>query len=190
MKSRNILKILTVVLIFSMVTQLLSDFAFYAVEFPEEKRIESEIPIDLSSVDILCEDETKRTETDKHYKLSDGSFIAVNYQKPIHYMADDGFLEDIDNTLQYKSAKYPEFGDFDGYINTAGSFIVKFANNLSNRFLFSLSARNGDYPISLKFIDNSIRNVSAVVTEQRNELLNKSNDYENINNDIFNLNKL
>ena len=190
MKSINILKILTVVLIFSMVTQLLSDFAFYAVEFPEEKRIESEIPIDLSSVDILCEDETKRTETDKHYKLSDGSFIAVNYQKPIHYMADDGFLEDIDNTLQYKSAKYPEFGDFDGYINTAGSFIVKFANNLSNRFLFSLSARNGDYPISLKFIDNSIRNVSAVVTEQRNELLNKSKDSENLNTDILNLNKL
>ena len=50
-------------------------------------------------VTVLYEEESKRTEHEKHYFCSDGSYIAVSYPQAVHYLDDDGVYRDIDNSL-------------------------------------------------------------------------------------------
>ena len=68
-------------------------------------------------VTVLYEEESKRTEYEKHYFCSDGSYIAVSYPQAVHYLDDDGVYRDIDNSLcydeeraAYENAGNPAFG--------------------------------------------------------------------------------
>ncbi|MBQ7846675.1 MAG: hypothetical protein IJ344_00175, partial [Clostridia bacterium] len=68
-------------------------------------------------VTVLYEEESKRTEHEKHYFCSDGSYIAVSYPQAVHYLDDDGVYRDIDNSLSYdeeraayENAGNPAFG--------------------------------------------------------------------------------
>lgn len=40
-----------------------------------------------------------RTETEKHYRLSDGSYVAVDYGMPIHLEDSDGSWVDIEHII-------------------------------------------------------------------------------------------
>ena len=55
---------------------------------------------------ILGEVEALRTESQKHFRLSDGSFAAVAYDSPVHYVDSDGQWQDIDNTLIRSQGAY------------------------------------------------------------------------------------
>ncbi len=46
---------------------------------------------------VIAEDTTKRSEFEKHYYCSDGSFVAVTYPEAVHYQDDDGTWVDVDN---------------------------------------------------------------------------------------------
>ena len=53
----------------------------------------------LQDAKILFEEEELREETVKHFRLDDGSYIAVQYGTPVHY-EDNGQWVDYDNTLR------------------------------------------------------------------------------------------
>jgi len=53
----------------------------------------------LASAQILFEEESLREESVKHFRLNDGTYIAVDYGTPVHY-EDDGEWVDYDNTLK------------------------------------------------------------------------------------------
>lgn len=42
----------------------------------------------------------------KHFRLEDGSFIAAQYDVPVHYLDDNGEWQDIDNTLSESGNEY------------------------------------------------------------------------------------
>ena len=67
-------------------------------------------------VTVLYEEESKRTEYEKHYFCSDGSYIAVSYPQAVHYLDDDGVYRDIDNSLCYdeERAAYEFFCSYAG----------------------------------------------------------------------------
>ena len=48
-----------------------------------------------------------RDEHEKHFQLSDGSFIAVDYGVPVHYALDEETWADIDNTLVLQNTASP-----------------------------------------------------------------------------------
>ena len=50
--------------------------------------------------EIVGEDITKREESVKHFRLSDGSWMAVSYSDAVHYQGSDGSWLEIDNTLK------------------------------------------------------------------------------------------
>ena len=70
---------------------------------------------------IIGEDTSRRQENEKHFRMSDGSYVATVYPEAVHY-SDDGKWEDINNTLTLTE---------DGYRNTAGSFEVVFGDGSS-----------------------------------------------------------
>ena len=49
---------------------------------------------------MLWEIESERTETEKHFRLVNGSNIAVAYSFPVHYQDEKGKYKEIDNRLK------------------------------------------------------------------------------------------
>ena len=49
--------------------------------------------------DVLYEVEDLRTETEKHFQMSDGTVLAVSYSYPVHMLSEDGTYREIDNSL-------------------------------------------------------------------------------------------
>ena len=85
---------------------------------------------------VIGEDESLRKENEKHFRMSDGSYIAAVYPEAVHYLEDDEW-KDIDNTLTLTE---------DGYQNTAGTFDVVFGDG-SDDGLYTIT--DGNY--SMKF---------------------------------------
>ena len=90
---------------------------------------------------IVGEVETERDESVKHYRLSDGSFVATQYAEPVHYKAADGQWRDIDNTLTL---------DGEVYTAQAGEVIRQFPKDLSSGELFEIAY--GDYSLSMSVV--------------------------------------
>ena len=62
------------------------------------------VSAEYTASDVLWEIEEKRTETEKHFRLANGSDIAVAYTFPVHYEDERGELQEIDNSLQLYNA--------------------------------------------------------------------------------------
>lgn len=92
---------------------------------------------------IVGEDEALRKENEKHFRLSDGTYIAVAYAEPVHYM-DDGEWKDIDNTLTLTE---------EGYVNAANDFTVTFGTESSSSELYTLT--DGEYTVKMYLKDQS-----------------------------------
>ena len=71
---------------------------------------------------ISAEDISRRGDFEKHYLLSDGSFVAVSYAEAVHYRDADGEWAEVDNTLTRNASS--------GRItNSYGGFGVSFADS-------------------------------------------------------------
>ena len=83
-----------------------------------------------------------RSEYEKHYRLTDGSFMAVQYQVPVHY-EDDGQWVDIDNTLEPVTM----FSGDTVYQAVNGENVQAFATDLSNGTIMTMAT--DDHMISM-----------------------------------------
>ena len=105
----------------------------------------------------------KRTETGKHFRMNDGSFIAVDYGAVVHYTTDGGETwEDIDNTLLLpegdrgnasEDSDDAEEINEDLYLAENGTASRGFAQNLSSGLLFS--ATNGNCGLRMGLVGGS-----------------------------------
>lgn len=83
-----------------------------------------------------------RSEYEKHYRLTDGSFMAVQYQVPVHY-EDDGQWVDIDNTLEAVTM----FSGDTVYQAVNGENVQAFASDLSDGTIMTMAT--DDHMISM-----------------------------------------
>ena len=87
------LRSLSILLSILMVLYLLP-MAVFADSFAESKKEKAQNNIsqeDRSAISELFELEELREETVKHFRLEDGSIIAVQYDDPVHYLDTDGY---------------------------------------------------------------------------------------------------
>ncbi len=115
---------------------------FDVIGLAEDSRQTSEES--LKNAKILFEEEELREENVKHFRLDNGSYIAVQYGSPVHY-EEDGEWVDYDNTLR-------EVSTFDGtgvshYTVTNGDSTRVFAADANTEVLLAL--RKGNYSLSL-----------------------------------------
>lgn len=104
-------------------------------------------------VTASCEYVAKRGEFEKHYLLSDGSFVAVSYPEAIHYRNADGEWEDIDSSLHAEaSSSRIVTGD-------CGTFAASFSTGRSAGRLVSLS--NREFSLSWSLSGDGERMVSS-----------------------------
>ncbi|MGL5151160.1 MAG: DUF6531 domain-containing protein, partial [Clostridium sp.] len=84
-------KHITIILVMIIITTLVPQKTGGAIERNERQSDNTAI--------VVGEDEKKREENIKHFKKSDGSYEAVVYEEPVHYLKDNQWM-DIDNTLK------------------------------------------------------------------------------------------
>ena len=104
MKKNYWKRVIAFLLVFVMVVQTMSLDAYAAMktETAPDETVETETSEEAEEqqpAEIVGEMEEFRSEREKHFRLSDGSFIAVSYDYPVHYQEADGSWKEIDNTL-------------------------------------------------------------------------------------------
>ena len=117
----------------------------------EEDSALTDLPGSDTEVYVLGEVTENRTETSKTFRMSDGSYVAADYGKPIHFEDENGIWQDYDNTLAFTDTVAFDTDDFAGYINTDSDISVKLANNSNANNLLKIT--KGDYKISLHLVD-------------------------------------
>ena len=96
-----------------------------------------------SEVCIVEEDLSKRGEYEKHFLCSDGTYIAVTYAEPVHYLDADGAWADTDVALSLNTAS-------SRYEAQSGGFAVSFASaySASAQQPAAVSMTDGAFPVS------------------------------------------
>ena len=95
---------------------------------------------------IIGEDISRRSENEKYFRLSDGSYIKAWYMEPVHYFEANEW-KDIDNTLTLSA---------EGYTNTASEMKVVFSSEINSEELYSVEYKDStvsfsvydDYPVA------------------------------------------
>ncbi len=108
-----------------------------------------------------------RTQTEKHYRMSDGSYIVVDYGTPVHYADSDGSWEDIDNTLTEVST----FGRDGASVYTAvnGDEVKAFASEfIPNEPLFS--SQIDDYGVTMSLLQPSTMQAGQIDLNEEDEI--------------------
>ena len=100
--------------------------------------------------------EELRDENVKHFRLDDGSYIAAQYDKPIHYLNESGEWQDIDNTLAESNSDI-----------TTSNARIKFAKKITgNETIFTLHENNHKLTMSL---NGAIKKTAGTVINNSSE---------------------
>ena len=151
--------VLTLVLIFQ-----LMPLSAFAAEIPPDAATNEpnwEIP-KPEEPDVVGEVEELRDHTSKQFRLSDGSFAAVNYGIPVHYLDEDNNWVDVDNTLTYSATAGQ-------YMSVNGDEQRGFADTLTNGQPVLVSQYE-NYSVELTLLPMTYKTVrdEALVMDQEN----------------------
>ena len=148
--TRSIAMILSLVLLFYVVPSVV----YAEIADAAEK---SDTATDIGSAESVkntevYEDTSLREESVKHFRLSDGTYVAAQYAYPVHYLSDEGTLEDIDNTLAAES----------GGVYATPTARIKFAKKINgSTVLFTL--KDGNTKLEMSLVDAK-KGVKGIVT--------------------------
>ena len=94
---------------------------------------------------VLGEDISKRSESVKHFRMSDGSFMAVSYGVPVHYEDEHGEWQDINNIpIMTTSAS-----DAEVYQIANAGHSISFSSTLADGEILSISYEDKSIWMSL-----------------------------------------
>ena len=179
--SRVLSIILSILIVFYMVPitvfakeadgdSLTSGEATESVDAPTEDEAELESPAIYEAVDL-------RDTNTKHFRLPDGSYVAAQYDYPIHYINDRGEFEDINNTLASSGSEF-----------STGDSRIKFIKKITgNGNIFTLHENNAKITMGLVGAE---KKTPGVVTSKSNsddyieDVLGKMTNLENISSSI------
>ena len=125
-------KILSLVLVLVLIFQMMpvSAFADDDVVIIGSDTADYDLTADEQQEVYVTNEVTElRGEREKHFRLSDGSFVVMEYEQPIHYQEADGSWEEIDNALLLTG---------ESYTAQVGGVEKHFAASMSEDYLLSL----------------------------------------------------
>ena len=140
-------QMLSAILVLALLLQIIPAQVWASViETSEDTTTSSQMVLEDTPVTIIGEDTSLRTETEKHFRLSNGKNIAVAYGMPVHYKNAAGEWVDIDNTLSLSA-------DQAAYTTTNALSTTAFAADLA-RYLNCTQACYANY-------ENGKRDISS-----------------------------
>ena len=157
MKKSRSSRFLSSILVLAMLIQMMPVQSFAASTGSSAVDVSSGQP----ATTVVGEVEDLREEDTKHFRMSDGSFIAVSYGMPVHYENEDGNWEDIDNTIVQNS-------ETSTYQLNREDAVVSFANALTNGTVLTTS-KDGK-SITMSVLDTN-QAVQMIAGEEAAELM-------------------
>ena len=150
-KSFSIKSLAAILSVFMILTSL--PLSVFAVDFESDGS-----PAEASSseqkqnrISEAFEVEELREESVKHFRLEDGSYIAAQYDAPVHYLDENGEWQDIDNSLSDMGNEY-----------STNNAKIKFAKKITgNENLFTL--HDGNYKITMS-LNHAVRKTKGKIT--------------------------
>ena len=154
-------RMISIALVLALLVQILPTYVFAEDDASDNPLVEAVEPgVQEPGLVVLGEMTDRRGESEKHFRMNDGSFTAVDYGAPVHFTEDDGETwNDIDNTLVLSR------DDDELYTAENGDSVRGFASNLQDGRIFTVA--NGNYSIQMGLAsdtdnaDGENRNVSA-----------------------------
>ncbi len=132
---------------------------------------------------IESEDIALRTEFTKHYKLNNGTYLAVQYNQPIHKLNENNEWINIDSSFLNEPATNEK--DFDGYVNETQGNTIKVSNNTENTLWKIFNSEKESY-LSFEIGSNNNSTVFANIVEPTFDSISESESTEERNNRIIN----
>lgn len=149
--SKILKTIISLVLVFVMALELfpLSSLAVESDELTVAEAVDTSDPLEqVKAVEdsttepyALSEIEELREETVKHFRMNDGSFVAVQYGTPIHYKDESDQWKEIDNSLIARDGKL---------ISQYGDVKKAFSQTLADGKLFDVTV--GDFTLGMSLM--------------------------------------
>ncbi len=139
---------------------------------------------------VLGEMESLRTETGKTFRMSDGTYIAVEYGKKIHFKDDNNKWQDYDNTISVvssdelnKSVKSSNDLVKSGYKTNKNNVNFHFSNKKDTDSIIEIN--DGSYKIGIDFIGsvNQVQKKEADIKLQENQITVNNTKDNNIGYD-------
>ena len=155
MKSWRFTRLLSLILVLAMLIQMMPVQSFAASTGSSAVDVSSGQP----ATTVLGEVEDLREEDTKHFRLSDGSFIAVSYGMPVHYEDEDGNWEDIDNTIVQNS-------ETSTYQLNREDAVVSFANALTNGTVLNTSKDGKSITMSVLDTNQAVQMIAGEETAE------------------------
>ena len=119
---------------------------------------------------ILSEITEKRDRAEKHFLMSDGTFMVARYPQPVHYQNSEGEWLDYDNTLSEVDATTEQislFGTEEIFSTNNQVENVVFAKKSNSNTLVSYEAK--DCPISFNYQSAKKSNIKTVEKKEKLE---------------------
>ena len=124
-------------------------FSTFAISLGDSD--DSPVDYSLNRLSEAFEVEDLRSEFVKHFRLEDGSYIAAQYDVPVHYLDENGEWQDIDNSLSDIGNEY-----------STNNAKIKFAKKITgNENVFTL--HDGNYKITMS-LNNAIKKTKGKIT--------------------------
>ena len=123
-----------------------------------------EISIDSESntINFLSEAEGKREQYVKHFKMSDGTYKAAQYDVPVHFLDSDGNWVDYDNSLTETDCETERSIFAKDFVNSQSDVEIRLSKKTNGSKLVRMKTE--DYSVSWNF--DGIKKVTGEVTEQ------------------------
>ena len=117
---------------------------------------------ETTTANIVSEIEDKRDETTKHFRMDDGTIMAVNYGSPVHYKNSKGKWIEYNNSLiadddTLSAATADEA--VCGFVNKKSDIDIKVAPDSRSEKMIHIGAKKGD--ISWKYSGAKLSNAKV-----------------------------
>ena len=128
-------KLIALLLVLALLVQILPTYVFAENDASDTSPVEAvEMETGETGKVVLGEMTDRRGQTEKHFRMNDGSYVAVDYGAPVHFTTDEGETwEDIDNTLTLSR------DETNLYTSENGNAARSFAADLRSGLLFTAS---------------------------------------------------
>ena len=144
-------RFISLLLVFALILQIVPATVFATEDDNDTMSIDELMLTDEASLvpeepvcdEILFEDTSLREENVKHFRMKDGTYRAVVYDTPVHYLDDEGNWQEYDNTLHTISRS----GEAAGYRVENGDSVRLFAADADSEALLSVS--KGEYALTI-----------------------------------------
>lgn len=162
--SKLSLNVITVFLVILMVVQSVPVTAFEGI-IESSDMSESSIDTIESEPYIEYEDVTLRDEYTKHFRMSNGTNLAVRYNRPVHTLEDGGEWADIDLSCKYN---YNEIDGKGNYTCDVCNIDAKISDSVSGN-LFELFNNDSNYKISFTLNPDALNDITAEVVDNNSK---------------------